>query len=152
MALFIKNVTVHNQVFVGRLIENQSGNGMHGIEPASGLINTLGNEVGRKGLIKQITMFKRVVQLGKRHRATVEPNINQLRCAVEAYTLPDKINFINKRFVQIKYCQPSVERISQEKPLSFNIDESFTQFSNGTDREHLSRSGIIANNKMLRNP
>ncbi|MNL34557.1 hypothetical protein D3C87_1565360 [compost metagenome] len=53
---------------------------MQGIKPATGLVNTLCNEIGReiRTVIYFIFMLKRIMPLCIRHGTRVKPNINQV--------------------------------------------------------------------------
>ncbi len=53
-------------------------------EPSSGLVNAFGNEVGGEKFagVYSFFMFERVVLLGERHGAAVEPHVDQVSLAV----------------------------------------------------------------------
>ena len=48
------------------------------IKPATGLADVLDDEVGRAVAVEPVMIFERVVHLGERHRAGVEPDIEHV--------------------------------------------------------------------------
>ena len=79
LAVLILHQSEHNHVFKGRLVEQQGGFRQQGVEPASGLVHRLGNELSRELLFKGFLIFKRIMMLGERHCAGIEPAVNHLR-------------------------------------------------------------------------
>ena len=82
LSVLILNVTENEDVFIGRSVEQQGRNGEQRIEPASRLIDSLGNELRRELLLEQVVIFKRIVVLREGHRAGGEPAVDNLRHAV----------------------------------------------------------------------
>ena len=75
-------MTENEDVFIGRSVEQQGRNGEQRIEPASRLIDSLGNKLRRELLLEQVVIFKRIVVLREGHRTGVEPAVDNLRHAV----------------------------------------------------------------------
>ena len=48
------------------------------VEPAAGLVDVLDDEVGRVVLVEPLLVLERVVHLGERHRARLEPAVEHL--------------------------------------------------------------------------
>lgn len=67
LAISSKNQAIGNEVLEGGLVEQGSGEHDEGVEPTSGLVNTLGNEVGGEGLLEGFLVLEGVVTLGVRH-------------------------------------------------------------------------------------
>ena len=59
-------------------VEEQGRLGEQRVEPAAGLVDRLADEVGREALLEQLLVLERVVELGERHRAGVEPGVDRL--------------------------------------------------------------------------
>ena len=68
-----------NDIFVGRLVEDQGGDGKEGVKPSSCLVHSLGDKVRRELLLKELLIFKRIMMLGKRHGAGIKPAVDHLR-------------------------------------------------------------------------
>ena len=54
---------------------------MEGKEPATGLVDSFCNEVGREEGIKLCLVFEWIVNLGKRHGSRIKPYIDQIQLA-----------------------------------------------------------------------
>ena len=65
-ALGVLHVPQHDAVFKGRPVEQQGGDGHQGVEPASGLVDGLGNEVGGEFLLETAPDFQRDSATGQR--------------------------------------------------------------------------------------
>ena len=77
-ALRILHVTHHDTVFKGRAVKQQGGDGLQRVEPATGLVDGLGNEVGREALFEDILVFEGIVPLGKGHGAGIVPAVDDV--------------------------------------------------------------------------
>ena len=82
LSVLILNVAENKNVFIGRSVEQQGRNGEQRIEPASRLIDSLGNKLRRELLLEQVVIFKRIVVLREGHRAGVEPAVDNFGHAV----------------------------------------------------------------------
>ena len=82
LAVLILYMAEHDDISVRCLVEQQRGNRHQRIEPASRLVNSLGNKVSRELLLKYFFIFKWIMMLCKRHRSGVEPAVDYLRYAV----------------------------------------------------------------------
>ena len=71
VTLGIKHQTSRNHVLKGHRIENHRSNGMECKEPATCLVHTLVDEVGREGsvIVNQFFVLKGIMVLGVRHGA-----------------------------------------------------------------------------------
>ena len=56
-----------------RPVEQRRGQDVHRVEPAAGLADVLDDEVAREVVLEPVGVLERVVHLGERHRAGVEP-------------------------------------------------------------------------------
>ncbi len=80
LSFFIEDQVVDQYVPVRRLSLDKGGNRDQRIEPASGLVDSFTDEISREQfLVKVFLIFKRIMMLGKRHRAAVEPAIHDFR-------------------------------------------------------------------------
>jgi hypothetical protein len=66
-------------------VEQRGGQHVHGVEPAAGLADVLDDEVAREvrlrtagSAVEPVPVLERVVHLGVRHRAGVEPDIQHV--------------------------------------------------------------------------
>mmetsp|Transcript_2549 Transcript_2549/g.4315 ORF Transcript_2549/g.4315 Transcript_2549/m.4315 type:complete len:280 (-) Transcript_2549:1303-2142(-) len=78
LAILSEYESVTDQILERRLVKERRAEDHQSIEPASSLVNSLGDEVGREGLFKLLLVLKRIVLLSVRHRATLEPAIKDL--------------------------------------------------------------------------
>ena len=103
LSVLILHVTQHDNILVRRFSKEKSGLCHQRIEPASGLINSLGNKLSRELLLKKFLIFKRIMMLCKRHCTGIKPAVNYLRhslhLAAAFRTLAD--NVINVRSVKL---------------------------------------------------
>ena len=67
LSVFVLNVTEDDDVFERSFVENQRGNRKQRVEPASCLIDSLGNEVCRELALEKLLVLKGIVVLGKGH-------------------------------------------------------------------------------------
>ena len=77
-ALRVLHVTHHDAVFKGRAVEQQGGNGFQRVEPAPGLVDGFGNEVGREALFEDILVFEGIVPLGEGHGSGIVPAVDDV--------------------------------------------------------------------------
>ena len=75
-------MTEDDDVLVRRLVEEQRRNGDERVEPAARLIDRLRDEVRREAALENLLVLKRIVPLGKGHRARIEPAVDDLGHAV----------------------------------------------------------------------
>ena len=81
VAVLVQYQAVGNHMLVGYRAEHHAGNRVQGEEPTPGLVHAFGNEVGGEVVLEFVLVLERVVQLGVRHRAAVEPNVDKVRFA-----------------------------------------------------------------------
>ena len=79
LAVLILNVTQYNNILIWCLVKQQGRDRKQGVEPASGLVNRLGNEICRELLLKKFFILKWIVMLCKWHRTGIEPAVDHLR-------------------------------------------------------------------------
>ena len=82
LAVLVLHMPQHDDILVGGIVKEQSGNRQQGIEPATGLVHSLGDEVRRITLLKNLLVLKRIMPLGERHGAGIEPAVNNFRHAL----------------------------------------------------------------------
>ena len=58
-AVLVLHMAQHQAVFEGRAVEHQRGDGQQGVEPAAGLVDGLGNEIGGEALLEHAPCFQR---------------------------------------------------------------------------------------------
>ena len=71
-----------NAITIRHTVRNKRGDRMQAVKPATGLVNCLANVVGRKVAGEGVMILKRVVPLGIRHCARVEPAVDYFGYAV----------------------------------------------------------------------
>ena len=81
-AVGVLHMAQHQAVFEGRAAEHLRGDGQQGVEPAAGLVDGLGNEIGREAGLELVLVFKRIVPLRKGHGAGIVPAVDDLLDAV----------------------------------------------------------------------
>ena len=75
-AVGVDDVPETHHVAIGALAEDQRVDGQQRVEPAPGLVDGLGDEVGREGERLRRSGRVRVADLGRRHGARVEPGVD----------------------------------------------------------------------------
>ena len=69
----------NDNVLIWRLVKDQRRDSQQRIEPASRLIHSLGDEICRELLLKQLFILKWIVVLRKWHGSGIEPAVDYLR-------------------------------------------------------------------------
>ncbi len=82
VAVLVEHEAHDNDVLEGRLVEQERCLRMQGVEPASCLVHSLGDEGCRELLLKQVLVLKGIVELGIRAGAGVKPAVDDLRDAL----------------------------------------------------------------------
>ena len=93
----------HDDVLVGRLVEEQRRNRDERVEPAARLIDGLGDEVRGEALLEDFFILERIMPLRERHGTGVEPAVDDFLDAVHllaAFRTFDR-DVINVRTVQL---------------------------------------------------
>src|SRR5262249_57490677 len=62
-------------VAVRSAVDHEAIDGEQRVEPAPRLIDRLGDEVGGEATLEELLVLERVVELGRRHAARVEPRV-----------------------------------------------------------------------------
>ena len=83
IAVLVKHKTVGNDVFVCHRAFNHRVDGVQREEPTACLVHTFGDEVRCAG---QVCVLERIVVLCIRHRAAVEPNIDEVQLTLHRLT------------------------------------------------------------------
>ncbi len=78
VAVLVQHQAVRDHVLVGHRTEHHRGDGMQREEPAARLVDTFGDEVGRKVVRELFLVLERIMELGVRHRTAVKPNVDQV--------------------------------------------------------------------------
>ena len=103
LPVFSQHQPVDHHMFERRFVEQRRRQHHQSIEPAAGLIQTFGNEVGRKHRLEMRLVLKRIMILRIRHRTGLEPAVQHLRNALQR-RLPGRrrnFQFVHKMLVQI---------------------------------------------------
>ena len=79
LSVFILNVTKYDNVLIRSLIEKQSRLSHQRVEPTSGLIHCLGDELCRELCLECFLILKRIMMLCKRHCTGVKPAVQNFR-------------------------------------------------------------------------
>ena len=82
LTVLIKHVTENENVLIRSFVKDKGRNCHQRVEPTTGLVNTLGDEICRELALKHFLILKGIVPLCEGHRAGVEPTVDNL-----AYTL-----------------------------------------------------------------
>ena len=80
-AVVAEHDAVGDDLLKRRAVEQRGGHHVLEVEPAASLAGVLHDEVGRLAGFKLLHVFKRVVVLGERHRAGLEPAVQHVRHA-----------------------------------------------------------------------
>ena len=75
----VQNQTQNNDVLIGTLVEEQRRLGHKTVEPASGLVNRLGDKCRRELLFEGLLVLKGIMMLRERHGSGVKPAVDDLR-------------------------------------------------------------------------
>ena len=67
LAVLILYMSKHDNILIRTSVEQQGRLCHQGIEPSTGLVYCLGNELSRELLLKQILILKRIMMLSKGH-------------------------------------------------------------------------------------
>ena len=78
-----KDEAVDDQMAVRGVVEQRSPQNEERVEPPTGLVNALGDKVGREASLKDFLVLERVVKLGIWHGARLEPAVKHLEDAME---------------------------------------------------------------------
>ena len=116
LTVLILHMSQNDAVLIGSLIEEQCADSQQSIEPATGLVNGLGDKVCGEVFIEDILIFKRIVPLCEGHGAAVEPAVNNLRhschqlaafragdvyCVNEGLVQLDVVGAVGRHFLQL---------------------------------------------------
>ena len=82
LTVLVLHVPQHDDIFVRRLVEDQRRYRQQRVEPPSRLIHRLRDELCGEMLLKKLPVLEGIVILRKRHRARVEPAVDDLRHAL----------------------------------------------------------------------
>ena len=82
LAILILHVAQNDYVLVRCLVEQERRLCKQGMEPSTGLIHCLGDELCRELLLEELLILKRIMMLRKRHCAGVKPAVQNLRHAL----------------------------------------------------------------------
>ncbi len=118
VAVLIEHQAVGDYVPERHTPLDHGSNGMQGIKPATGLIHPFGNKISRKLFLKIRFRDMRIEDLRKRHRTTVEPDINQIRLAFHRLTaVRDQHNIVHIGSVQVNLVILQLSVLLQVQPL-----------------------------------
>ena len=84
----IEHETRRNHILKGYRVEDHRSDGMQGEEPTTRLVDTLVDKVTGEGdsLVNQVLILKRIVYLSVRHRARIEPNVDEVALTLHGLT------------------------------------------------------------------
>ena len=96
-----------------RPVEQGGGQDVHGVEPAAGLPDVLHDEVAREVVLEPVGVLERVVGLGVRHRAGVEPDVQDLAHPAHGRAARRVVGvgsgqLVDERPVQVGHLDPEV--------------------------------------------
>mmetsp|Transcript_41508 Transcript_41508/g.130922 ORF Transcript_41508/g.130922 Transcript_41508/m.130922 type:complete len:397 (-) Transcript_41508:157-1347(-) len=96
---------VADQVLEGGLVEEGGREHHEGVEPAACLVDALGDEVGREGGLERLLVLEGVVLLRVRHRARLEPAVEDLVDALEGSLalLRGELDVVDELAVQVAH-------------------------------------------------
>ena len=80
-AVVAQHDAVAQDVAERRAVEQRRGQHVQRVEPAAGLADVLDDEVARVVVLEPVRVLERVVHLRERHRAAVEPHVEDVRDA-----------------------------------------------------------------------
>ncbi len=85
LALGIQDVPQADDILIADAVEEQGGDGVQAVKPATRLVNRLADVVGREAPVLEYRLvLEGVVVLGDGHIAGVEPAVNDLRHALHS--------------------------------------------------------------------
>jgi len=94
---------------------------MQGVEPSAGLVDALGDEVGREGpgftglWTDHVTVLEGVMPLGIGHGAAVEPDVDEVRDPAHGAALgAHQHDLVHKGLVQVLY--PVMQEVAVDIP------------------------------------
>ena len=94
-------MTQHDTVLERSFVKQKRGYSKQGIEPSSCLVDCLAYEIGRKLLFKNLFIFKRIMQLRKRHTSAVKPTVHNFGSAFHlSAALTFESNFVYIRLMK----------------------------------------------------
>ena len=113
LSVFILHMSHDDDVLVRRLIEDQRGDRHQGIEPSTGLVHCLGDEVCREVCLEQFLILKRIVILCERHCAGIVPAVDDLRHAVHLLSADRALDghFVDVRTMQFDIIRTVVRHV-----------------------------------------
>ena len=99
IAVLIQHESVGDDVFVCHSAINHGVDGVEGKEPSACLVYSFRDEIGGT---RGVAVLKRIVILGIRHRAGVEPHINQIELALHGFAgRRDEYDGVNIRTMEV---------------------------------------------------
>ena len=91
------------ELVVGQRVAEPCGDRQQRVEPAAGLIDAFGDEVGGVIPLELVPVLEREVPLGERHRSGVEPGIDNLGASLhDAAALAFQLVAVDERLVRIE--------------------------------------------------
>ena len=84
VAVLVEHQTVRDHGLERHAVEHHAGNGMQCEEPSAGLVNALGDEIGRIDLavVQNLLVFEGIMNLCIGHRTGIEPYVDQVELTV----------------------------------------------------------------------
>ena len=103
LAILILHMAQHQAVFVAGLVKDQCRDGQQRIEPSARLVDGFADELRREKALEQLLIFKRIMELRKRHAAAVVPAVDDLRHPVHGLAAlgAGEGDLIDKRLVKL---------------------------------------------------
>ena len=103
--------TENDNIFIWRLVEQESRLCHQGVEPPARLVNSFRNELCRKLRLKKFFILKRIMILRKRHGSGIKPAVDYFRHTLHklAAVRTGKCHFVNIRAVKfyLRHFRPS---------------------------------------------
>ena len=121
LTVLILDMAEDDDVLVRSLVEEQGADRQKGIEPAAGLVDGLGDEVCRELGLEELLVLERIVVLGERHGAGVEPAVDDFG---DSLHLAAAVRALDLHAVHIGTVEFDVVRA---------VDAFLLQFLDGTD-------------------
>ena len=104
LAVLGKDKTIRHNSLVGYRVEYHCGDSVEGEEPTTGLVNTLGDEVGwiNTAIVEGFLVFEWIVNLCVWHRTRIKPYINKVKFTSQDMScLADELDIIHVRTVEV---------------------------------------------------